>query len=42
MKKKLLFAGLALLLAAFACCAGMYMQQRALADKLIRLHVTAD
>ena len=41
MKKKLLFAGAALLLAAVIGCGGLLMQQRALADKLVRFHVVA-
>ena len=42
MKKKLLLPGLALILAAAVGCAGLLLQQRALADKLIRFHVVAD
>ena len=41
MKKKLLYAGVALLLAAAVGCAGVLMQQRALAEKLVRFHVVA-
>ena len=41
MKKKLLYTGMALLLAAAVGCAGVLMQQRALADKLVRFHVVA-
>ena len=42
MKKRIFYIGLALLLAAVLGCAGLLMQQRALADKLVRFHVVAD
>ena len=42
MRKKLILTGLALVLAALLGCTGLLIQQRALADKLIRFHVVAD
>ena len=42
MRKKLILTGLALVLAALLGCAGLLIQQRALAAKLIRFHVVAD
>ena len=41
MRKKLLFAGVALILAAVVGCAGLLLQQRALSDKIVRFHVVA-
>ena len=38
MRKKLILTGLALVLAALLGCTGLLIQQRALADKLIRFH----
>ncbi len=42
MKKSIRYVGLALLLAAVLGCTGLLLQQRALAEKLVRFHVVAD
>lgn len=42
MKKRFLYIGMTLVLAAAVGCAGLLLQQRALAGKLVRFHVVAD